>query len=269
MIEKAYAKINLTLEIVGKTKGYHLLESIVIPIDLFDTLKFEKATKDEVVSNVEIKNNNIYLALNLFKKTFKIKDCVKITLDKKIPIGFGLGGSSADISATLRGLNRFFKLNKPLSELESLANKLGSDTLFCLYNKRAFIFGRGEQIQFLPNDKKLTFLIIYPEATLLTKEVFEQSAKTNKKTYFNFLNYALQNDYQTIIDNSKNDLLTASLALSEPFKNLYQKLRNKGLNVKMSGSGPALFIVNPKEEEFKNIKEILEDLTKFEIRKEI
>lgn len=107
VIEKAYAKINLSLEITGTTGNYHNLESFVVPINLYDTLVFELATKDEVVSNVLIENNNIYKAITLFKETFGIRDSVKITVDKKIPIGFGLGGSSADISATLRGLNRF------------------------------------------------------------------------------------------------------------------------------------------------------------------
>ena len=123
---------------------------------------------------------------------------------KKIPIGFGLGGSSADISATLRGLNRLFKLNKPLSELETLANKLGSDTLFCLYNKRAFIYGRGDEINFYENNEKLSFLLIYPNLPLYTKDVFQSfdNLKT-KPTYHGFEKYLSSNEMDLLLLNMK------------------------------------------------------------------
>lgn len=270
VIEKAYAKINLSLEITGITGNYHDLESVVVPINLFDTLVFELATKDEVVSNVLIENNNIYKAITLFKETYGIKESVKITVDKKIPIGFGLGGSSADISATLRGLNRLFKLNKTLSELETLANELGSDTLFCLYNKRAFIYGRGDKIKFYENKEKLSFLLIYPEARLYTKEVFQSfdNLKT-KPTYHGFEKYLGSNEMDLLLLNMKNDLLEASLNLSDPLNELYSTLKNEDLNVFMSGSGPALFMVNPSKEDRKKVSQLLRKNVKFEVIEEI
>lgn len=264
MIEKAYAKINLTLEVVGKKDDYHLLESVVIPVDIYDELKFEKSNIDEVVSNVLIKDNNIYQAIELFKKTFNIKEYVKVTLTKNIPIGYGLGGSSADISATIRGLNKLFGINKPLSELESLANSLGSDTLFCLYNKRAFIYGRGDNIMFLEKNDKLNFLLIYPKIHLLTKDVFIEYANTEKNKYINFL----VKDFDYILNNHKNDLLIPALNLSEELKSIYLKLKEAGLNIGLTGSGSALFIVNPEEIDVLKIKKILKE-EKVQITKEI
>lgn len=265
MIEKAYAKINLTLEIVGKIKGYHLLESIVVPINIFDTLKFEESKKDIVISNIQIKNNNIHDTIKLFKETYKIKDHVKVTLNKQIPIGFGVGGSSADISATLRGLNKFFNLNRPLKELETLANSLGSDTLFCLYNKRAYVFGRGDKIKFLNSDKGLSFLVIFPEEKLLTKDVFKQYKIANNKEYVGFLNKS----EEYIISNLKNDLKDAAFSINENLKILYEKLKKENLNVSLTGSGPAMFIVNPTEPEILKVKEILKNKVKYKITKEI
>lgn len=265
MIEKAYAKINLTLEVIGKTNNFHLLESIVIPINVYDTLKFEESDIDIVVSNVEIKDNNIYQAINLFKETFKIEDHVKITLDKNIPIGYGIGGSSADISATLRGLNKFFNVNKSLKDLEPLANKLGSDTLFCLYNKRAYIYGRGDKIKFIKTNDKLNFLIIYPEVSLLTKDVFMNFDFNKNKQYIGFLNQGL--DF--ILSNLKNDLLIPAVHISEELNYLYQELKDNGLNVNLTGSGPALFIVNPTKDEVNKVKQILNNKTNFIITKEI
>lgn len=264
MIIKAYAKINLTLEVVGKKDGFHMLESIVVPINIYDELKFELAKQDQVISNVIIENNNIYDAIDLFKKTFDIKQSVKVTLTKNIPIGYGLGGSSADISATLRGLNKLFKLNKPLSELEELANKLGSDTLFCLYNKRAFIYGRGDNIKFLDSDDKLKFLLIYPKAHLLTKDVFKAYAKTKKNPYINFL----EKDFEYTLKNYKNDLLNPAVSLNKELNDIYKKLKEAGLNVSLTGSGSALFIANPTGEEVLKVKDLIND-EKMQITKEI
>ncbi|MDD2574919.1 MAG: 16S rRNA (adenine(1518)-N(6)/adenine(1519)-N(6))-dimethyltransferase RsmA [Acholeplasmataceae bacterium] len=268
--EKAYAKINLSLEVTGTSGNYHDLESIVVPINVYDTLLFELSEKDEVVSNIEIMNNNIYGAIKLFKDTFNIDKQVKITVDKKIPIGYGLGGSSADISATLRGLNRLFKLNKPLSELEPLANKLGSDTLFCLYNKRAFIYGRGDKIRFYDSKEKLKFLVIYPEVSLQTKDVFNVFDNLNEKpVYHGFETYLIKEDYNNLILYMKNDLLNASFKINESLKNLYESLSNEGLNVHMSGSGPAMFLVNPTRNEKKKAAQILRKNVKLETAEEI
>ncbi len=253
MIEKAYAKLNLTLEIVGKKEGYHLLESIVIPIDLHDTLSFEKSAQDEVIGNIEIKDNNIYQAIELFKKTYNIQESVKVTLEKNIPIGYGLGGSSANISATLRGLNRLFEVNDSLKNLEILANKLGSDTLFCLYQKRAFITGRGEFIQFANKSSNDQYLLIIPPTNLLTRDVFKNYQKSNH--YIGFKEVFEKADYNFIDTYSKNDLLNVALNLNKDLKEIYNQLKKDGYNPSLTGSGPTLFIKNPSTEDIKLIRE--------------
>lgn len=257
MIEYAYAKVNLTLEIVGKKEGYHLLESIVVPLDLHDTLTFLKSDKDEVVSNISIENNAIYKAIQLFKETFNIEECVKIILDKQIPIGSGLGGGSANISATLRGLNRFFNVGVSLSELEPIANQLGSDTLFCLYNKRAFVYGRGNCIRFYKAKRKFKFLLIQPKTSLLTKEVFyTYSELKGKDPYVGFENPLKEEKFSFIIKNAKNDLLIPALHSSVILNDLYTALKQKGIDVYMTGSGPVLFLVNPTRKQSKIVEKI-------------
>lgn len=257
MIEKAYGKVNLTLEITGLKDGYHLLESIMVPINIYDTLTFELSDKDEVISNVYIKDNNVYKAVRLFKETFNIQQHIKITISKQIPIGSGLGGSSADISATLRGLNRFLNVNAPIEKLETLANKLGSDTLFCLYNTRAFVYGRGDKLKQYPSSKKLSFLLIIPNTQIMTKELF--NVYDNEKavhTYIGFEDYLIKDDITYIIRNGKNDLLNAALKHNEMFRGLYNELTSFNLDVKLSGSGPSLFIVSPTEAEIQIIERI-------------
>ncbi len=265
MTEKAYGKINLTLEVLKKINNYHEIESLVVPIDLHDTLTFQKAAKDELVSNIFIPNNNIVLALKLFKETYRIKEAVKITLTKRIPIGKGLGGSSADISATLRGLNRFFNVNKPLKELEKLAAKLGSDTVFCLYNKRAFIKGRGEKISFISPTNKLKFLLILPEISLSTKKVYQAFSLTNKSEYIGFSNM----EEKELLNNLKNDLLSAALYLSPPLKQIYIKLKENNIKINLTGSGSALFIVNPTKDDLKRVKAVIKENVLLEFTNEI
>ena len=104
MIEKAYAKINLILDIVGKREdGYHEHKSLMIPLDFYDELTFEDSDTIQLISNVDIENNAILKTVELIKDTYHIQKGVKITLQKRIPIGAGLAGGSANISATIRG----------------------------------------------------------------------------------------------------------------------------------------------------------------------
>lgn len=258
MIEKAYAKVNLTLEITGLKDGYHLLESIMVPVSIYDTLTFELSDKDEVISNVPIRNNNVYKAIDLFKETFNIKKHFKITIDKQIPIGSGLGGSSADISATLRGLNKLLNLNAPVSELERMANMLGSDTLFCLHNTRAFVYGRGDKLKCYPSSEKLSFLLIIPNTQIMTKALFQvYDNEKEEHAYIGFEKYLIKEDIEYIIKNGKNDLLNAALTYNQMFQKIYHKLRSLDLNVKLSGSGPSLFIVSPTPGEMRKIGQIL------------
>ena len=90
---------------------------------------------------------------------------------KRIPLEAGLAGGSADSSATLRGLNRLFNLNLSLKELEELAKELGSDNVFCLYNRAAICTGCGEKLNFIDFDFEFNVLLIKPKFGLLTKDV--------------------------------------------------------------------------------------------------
>ncbi|MDY0210300.1 MAG: 4-(cytidine 5'-diphospho)-2-C-methyl-D-erythritol kinase [Acholeplasma sp.] len=249
MTEKAYAKLNIILEVKGKrTDGYHELKSLMIPLDYYDTLEFSISDKTEVISNIAIENNSILKTIHLMKKRFNIQENVSVKLNKVIPIGSGLGGASADISATIRGVNQLFRLNLDIETQESLANELGSDTLFTLHNQRAIIEGRGDRIKLLETPSKLrSILLILPGIELLTKDVFHHyKSNTNhdfEQAYDSFLNGRF--------DSIFNDLLTPALNANSGFKALYEKLIEKGLKVYMSGSGSTLYLINPTEKTIK------------------
>ena len=178
--EFAHAKINLALDVVRKRKdGYHELQMIMVPIDLFDTLEFELADKITLESDISIENNAVIKAAKLMQTRFNINKGVKIKLSKKIPIGAGLGGGSADIAATLRGLNQLWELNLELEDLEELALALGSDTLFCLHNKPALVYGRGENLLFIDTPKIESIYLLISDINVSTANVF----KNHKEKY--------------------------------------------------------------------------------------
>jgi 4-diphosphocytidyl-2-C-methyl-D-erythritol kinase len=255
MIEKAYAKINLILDIVGKRNdGYHELKSLMIPIDFYDELYFEHSEQVELISNVAILNNAILKTVKLIQDTYQIRKGVKIILNKRIPIGAGLAGGSANISATIRGLNRLWSLNLSLDEQAFLANQLGSDTLFCLYNHRAIITGRGDHIQLLPTDSKIeNITLVCPKLAILTKDVF---GVFKKETQRDFDHHVF--DYLRTKDESKlyNDLFEPACLVSPRLQQIYLHLTHLGLKPHLSGSGSTLFLFNLNESQKALLKKI-------------
>ena len=217
---KAYAKINIYLKVLGtRTDGYHDLESLMVPIDLYDELEFIDSDKDIIESNVDIENNIMYKAIKYMKETYKINRCVKIKLNKNIPLSSGLGGGSSDLSTTLRGLNMLWNLELSEKELGDISLLFGSDTLFFIYNKPAIIRGRGDIIEFVEFKSK-NVLILNPRIKVSTKDVFNEYRDT---------------------DNGNNDLEMALLRLNPKIKEFKKYYQNQGLELSLSGSGSTYF----------------------------
>ena len=150
----APAKINLSLLIAGKRPdGFHELETIMAKINLFDELLIEPASKPGIELNCrgnawapDGPDNLVYQACEKIFKTAKQKSNIKITLNKAVPAGAGLGSASTDAAAALVGVNEFLNLGLGKDELYELAAELGSDVVFFLGPPLAFCTGRGEKI---------------------------------------------------------------------------------------------------------------------------
>jgi 4-diphosphocytidyl-2-C-methyl-D-erythritol kinase len=143
VIKKAYAKINLALEVKNKIDGYHKVNNVMIPIDLYDEIVLKIAKKDSITCGVEIENNICEKALKLFKERFGIDKGVSIFIIKRIPVMAGLAGGSTDAAATLMGLVELFNLEVSNKELFDLAKELGSDVPFFISNQLALCTNRG------------------------------------------------------------------------------------------------------------------------------
>ena len=169
MQKRSSCKVNLLLNILGKRPdGFHELETVMHPVAFYDTLTFERrgATIALSCNAAEVPTdagNLVWRAAEMFRERAKIKDGVGIHLEKKIPVGGGLGGGSANAAVTLIALNELF--GNPLDNLHDLAAQLGSDVPFFLQSRPALATGRGERIQpldFFPALQGKWFLLIYP-----------------------------------------------------------------------------------------------------------
>ena len=268
--EKAYAKLNLSLSVLGKRNdGFHELESIMVPLNLYDTLYFEENNSDEMILlDNKIEDNSILKAAKLFQEKYKTKGAT-IRLKKRIPLEAGLAGGSADSSATLRGLNRLFKLNRPLKELEELALKLGSDNVFCLYNHAAICRGRGELLEFIDFDFKFKVMLIKPNFGLSTKEVFS-NVKLKEKNKIDELLIGLKNNDKDVLDkNVYNDLFESAVITKPELNFVVEKIKENDVLVHMSGSGTTIFLLRWNKLVKKELKSLqnVEKCAKYTIKK--
>ena len=136
---KALAKINLGLDVLGRREnGYHDVRMVMQSIYLYDEVRIEKAEPEEisVISNLSFlptgEGNIAYKAAKLLKDEFQIKDGIKITLNKHIPVAAGLAGGSSNAAAVLFGMNRMFRLGLSQKELMERGVKLGADVPYCI-----------------------------------------------------------------------------------------------------------------------------------------
>ena len=259
MEEKAYAKINLSLSVLGKRNdGFHELKSVMVPLELCDTIFFELDDEEiSLVDDNEIPNNIIIKTAKLFKERFNIKKGAKIALHKEIPIEAGLAGGSADSSATLRGLNRLWNVNASLDELMEISKELGSDNPFCVYNKKAIIEGRGERLTFIDGKIDSDVLLIKPPYGASTREIFKNHICKNNSNRTDALLEAIhKNDINLINKATYNDLEETTMRLIPNLRELKEYISQMGYKVMMSGSGPTLFILGKKDDFEKIIDKI-------------
>ncbi len=180
---KSYAKINLTLEITGAANGYHTLDSLVTSVDLFDLIVLKK--RKGKLSSVAVKGgvgaseyNNALKAAEAFSAIFDT-DGAEIEIHPNIPVGAGLGSSSADIVGVLNGMAKLYGITDR-TKLKALADSLGSDTGYMLNGGYARMKGRGELVEKLSLTNKLYFLLICPRSGVSAKECYQAYDETPK-----------------------------------------------------------------------------------------
>ncbi|WP_284140718.1 MULTISPECIES: 4-(cytidine 5'-diphospho)-2-C-methyl-D-erythritol kinase [unclassified Virgibacillus] len=251
LLEKAPAKINLSLDVLGKREdGYHNVEMVMTTIDLSDRIELTILEENRIdvslwsryVPNDE--RNLAYKAAELFKQTYRISEGIHIKIEKNIPVSAGLGGGSTDAAAVLRGMNRLFDLNLPLSELAALGATIGTDIPFCVYGNTGIATGRGEKISQLPSPPSCWVVLAKPDIGVSTKTIFQQIKMDNlMHPVTEKVIEALQmNDFSRLCNSLGNVLEPYTMELHPQVKRVKEKMEHAGADgVLMSGSGPTIY----------------------------
>ncbi len=248
---KAYAKVNISLDIVGKRDdGYHLLRMIMQNIDLYDEIIVEKNNKDIIIecnkNYVPTDSRNLaYKAAIAFKERYNIAEGVKIKIFKNIPVSAGLAGGSTDAATVLKIMNKLFEVNASDEELMELGLKLGADVPYCIKGGTALCEGIGEIITPLNPFKNKIIVLVKPSFGVSTKEVYKNfnMEKVKKHPETEELIKAMDEDnLRYVAYNMKNLLENVTLKKHKVLIDLKEEMNKCGaINSMMSGSGPTVF----------------------------
>lgn len=247
--EKAYAKINLCLDVVGKREdGYHDLKMIMVPIDFYDVLQMELAPETTMTLNRRYLpingKNTVIKAIQVMKERYGIVENFACTLQKHIPTQAGLAGGSADAAAAIRILNRFKHLNMTNEELIDVAKEVGADVPFCIFNRPAYVEGIGDKLNHFDCDTDFHILLVKPHKGISTKAAFSELDFNQIKhpDCLSMKDALMNNDYEGIVKNLGNSLESVSLKLVSEIRIVKEDLLAYGFDgVLMSGSGSTVF----------------------------
>ncbi|MBP1950455.1 4-(cytidine 5'-diphospho)-2-C-methyl-D-erythritol kinase [Virgibacillus litoralis] len=250
LFERAPAKINLSLDVLGKRNdGYHEVEMIMTAVDLADRVELysvygdmiEVSADNQYVPNDE--RNLAYKAALAFKNKYQIHYGVRIEIEKNIPVSAGLGGGSSDAAAVLRGLNRMWSVGASLQELAELGADIGSDVPFCIYSTTAIGTGHGEKIRELAAPPPCFVILAKPNIGISTRNIFQ---KVNIEEIIhpdtNEIIRALEEkNFSNLCANIGNALETVTFSLCPNVQHIKEKMVQAGASgVLMSGSGPTV-----------------------------
>lgn len=259
----APAKLNLFLEVLGKrADGYHDLETVMVAINLFDTLVLTEESSGEVTlrcqhagsilsrSNKasddvpETRDNLVVRAAELLRSRCGINRGIHIELTKRIPAAAGMAGGSSDAAAVMFALNEIWKLGLSGHELRKMASEIGSDVCFFLSPASAAVCkGRGEILEPLPLPLRLHFVVARPDSGLSTALVYRHCRPEAEPHGASELLRHLQNgDLQRAATQLRNSLQPPAEDLNEDIKRLKHEFsRLPVMGHMMTGSGTAYF----------------------------
>lgn len=251
LYEKAPAKINLTLDVLHKRPdGFHEVEMVMTTVDLADRVWLRSSDDGRItIKSCEPyvpndRRNLAYQAAELIKRVYGVKEGVEITLEKSIPVAAGLAGGSSDAAATLRGLNRLWKLGLRAEELAELGAQIGSDVSFCVYGGTALATSRGEVIKKLAPPPNCWVILAKPAISVSTADIYgnldiDSLSHPNTSAMIEALEAS---DYESLCVNLGNVLEPVTMAIYPEVVVLKEQMKRFGADaVLMSGSGPTVF----------------------------
>ena len=256
VVEKARAKINLTLHVTGRREdGYHLLDSLVVFADYGDDLILSPASttsleiKGPFGKGLEAEDNNLILQAHRFLSQ-KLKRPVPPThfeLVKNLPVSSGIGGGSSDAAAALRGLIKLWQLDVDEQTLGEIALTLGADVPVCLNGTTCQMQGIGEVISPVSHFTPLYIVLVNAGVKVSTPLIFSQLNLQKGSPAFDalepFENVQSQDQWITWLENGRNDMQQAAMSQSEKIAQTLDAIDHTSnlLFSRMSGSGATCF----------------------------
>lgn len=251
----APAKINLTLTLNGKRDdGYHLLESLMVPVDYCDQIDVEfhpgRALQHAVTSDSPDapagRQNLIFRAAEVLRARSSEPFGLSAHLRKRIPVGSGLGGGSSDAAAVLMFLNEQLGMSLSMAELLTIGAEIGADVPFFLIGRPALVRGIGEIVEPLDRVPLLDLVIALPGTRLATSEVYAEADRSLTSTRAESNIDEFVDGRRPIAELLVNDLEVPAVRLCPEVRILKVKLLELGASgASMTGSGSAVFGVCP------------------------
>ena len=248
----APAKLNLFLEVTGRrADGYHDIESLMVTVDLCDTLTFEPNSSGQIEFTCDDASlptgseNLVVRAAEGLRTSFGLDQGARIHLHKVIPAQAGLAGGSSDAAATLEGLTRLWGLDVPSDRLDALAADLGSDVTFFRHGPLAWCRGRGERVEPLALPGALHFVLVCPPVGVATAAVYRQVVPPGRPRSTDGITTALASgDTEALGRAFFNRLQPVAESLEPALGSVRDALANLGPSLDghlMSGSGSSYF----------------------------
>jgi 4-diphosphocytidyl-2-C-methyl-D-erythritol kinase len=262
----AYAKINLTLEVLGRRgDGYHEVKTILQTVDLADWLDVDLAPALKVecdAPNLNGDANLVWQAARELARSQGVSPGARIFIRKHIPVGMGLGGGSSDAAAALLALNRVWGLSLSIQELGQVAASVGSDVPFFLRGGTALGEGRGDEVGLLPPLARVPILLVCPAETLpdKTKRLYARIT-TAHYSDGGVTRRMLQTIMggQLVVDHVHNVFESIAIQSFPKLSELCRRVEEvTGARPHLSGAGPAVFCLPCSEDIYQRVSEALQ-----------
>lgn len=273
LAERAYAKINLTLDVLNKRNdGYHDIEMVMQTVDLSDLIWLDESSANVIevessASNIPLDGRNLAaMAARSFREYCGIQKGLRIRIEKQIPVAAGLAGGSADAAAVLRGLNRLWDTGLSTVELAQIGASVGSDVPFCVYGGCAVARGRGERISSVQHGMKPWVVLTRPPVYVSTADVYNSLTSSNyvHRVQTNLVVEALcSGDFESLKGLVSNGLAETTMRLYPEVRAFKERVEHiTKAPVYMSGSGPTLFCLVPSQSQAQRLYNALRGFTK-------
>lgn len=263
--QKAYAKINLSLDILGRMEnGYHIVRMVMQTIDLSDELVFETQDR-ECPASMEItlasdsgkipagEDNLIVRAVRRMEAKYRIRKDLKITLKKRIPVAAGMAGGSTDAAAALRAVRDLFVPEVSDEELQKIGVTLGADIPYCITGGTRLSEGIGEVLTVLPDAPQCGLVIIKPSVGVSTGEVYKRYDSLDSVKHPDIdaqIEAISRGDLAGMAETCGNVLEEVTGVMYPQIGEIEKFFMSEGaLTAKMSGSGPTVFAVFENKEQ--------------------